>query len=84
VPVVWGIHHTVLDPRIDKRRTMLVSRGLRVSIAKNPHPDCMLLRGVAAYSQKTWLPRRKKLEVVPNGFDLEEIKPDPAAPCVGA
>src|SRR4030081_1482556 len=27
VPVVWGIHHTVLDPRIDKRRTMLVARS---------------------------------------------------------
>src|SRR3979409_383691 len=26
VPVVWRIHHTGLAPRIDKRRTMLVSR----------------------------------------------------------
>ncbi len=26
VPVVWGIHHSALDPRIDKRRTMLVNR----------------------------------------------------------
>src|SRR6266852_870174 len=26
VPVVWGIHHSALDHRVDKRRTMLVNR----------------------------------------------------------
>jgi len=36
VPVVWGIHHTVLDPRIDKRRTMLVSRACAYLSRKIP------------------------------------------------
>ncbi len=26
IPVVWGIHHSALDPRVDKRRTVLVNR----------------------------------------------------------
>src|SRR5216683_3316702 len=36
VPVVWGIHHTVLDPRIDKRRTMFVSRACAFLSRKIP------------------------------------------------
>src|SRR5690349_20935439 len=27
IPVVWGIHHSVLDRRVDKLRTLLVNRG---------------------------------------------------------
>src|SRR5260221_14282701 len=27
VPVVWAIHHNAFDPRVDKRRTMLVNRA---------------------------------------------------------
>ena len=27
VPVVWGVHHSTLDPRIDKRRTIFVNRA---------------------------------------------------------
>src|SRR6266404_7828012 len=30
VPVVWGIHHSALDPRVDKRRTMFVNRACAV------------------------------------------------------
>ena len=27
VPLVWGIHHTTLEPRVHKRRTMLVNHA---------------------------------------------------------
>jgi glycosyltransferase involved in cell wall biosynthesis len=78
VPVVWGIHHTALDPRIDKRRTMFVNRvcaflskGFPARIACCSEASLRIHRelGYAA----------DKLEVIPNGVDLEQIKPDPAA-----
>src|SRR5712664_1594244 len=30
VPVVWAIHHSTFDPRVDKRRTMFVNRACAV------------------------------------------------------
>jgi len=79
VPVVWGIHHSALDPRIDKRRTMLVNRAC-----------AFLSRRLPAWivcCSETSLRLHKKLgyaaellEVIPNGFDLDQAKPDPAAP----
>jgi len=78
VPVVWGIHHTALDPRIDKRRTMLVnracaflSRGFPARIA------CCSEASVRIHKELGYA--ADKLEVIPNGVDLEQVKPDPAA-----
>jgi glycosyltransferase involved in cell wall biosynthesis len=77
-PVVWGIHHTALDPRIDKRRTMLVNRvcailsgGLPARIA------CCSEASLRIHKELGYA--TDKLEVIPNGVDLEQIKPDPAA-----
>src|SRR5882762_11437741 len=36
VPVVWAIHHNALDPRVDKRRTMLVNRACAFLSRKFP------------------------------------------------
>jgi len=56
---------------------MLVNRSVP-SYPKIPRPDCLLLRGVAAHPRESWLLRREN-GVIPNGFDLEKIKPDPDA-----
>jgi glycosyltransferase involved in cell wall biosynthesis len=78
VPVVWGIHHSVLDPRIDKRRTMFVSRACAFLSRKIPHRIVCCSEASLRIHKSLGYPD-EKLEVVPNGFDLEEIKPDPVA-----
>src|SRR5258707_8674844 len=78
VPVVWGIHHSALDPRIDKRRTMLVNWACALLSRKLPaRIVCCSEASMRIHKKLNYAP--EKLEVVPNGFDLEQIKYDPAA-----
>jgi glycosyltransferase involved in cell wall biosynthesis len=78
VPVIWGIHHSSLDPRVDKFRTRLVNRTCAFLSRKVP-------ARIVCCSEASLREHKKlgyaadKLEVVPNGFDLEQVKPDPAA-----
>src|SRR6266436_3639014 len=78
VPVVWGIHHSALDPRINKRRTMLVNRVCAFLSRRFParivccSEASLRIHGSLGYCAE-------KMVVIPNGFDLEKIKPDPDA-----
>ena len=78
VPVVWGIHNSALDPRINKRRTMLVNRICAFLSRRFParivccSEASLRIHGSLGYSGE-------KMVVIPNGFDLEKIKPDPDA-----
>jgi glycosyltransferase involved in cell wall biosynthesis len=78
VPVVWGIHHGALDPRVDKRRTILVnhvcaslSRRVQTRVVCCSEQSRRIHEGLGYAAEK--------LEVIPNGFDLEQMKPDPDA-----
>src|SRR5712691_665604 len=78
VPVVWGIHHNALDPRVDKRRTMLVNRVCAFLSRKLPaRIVCCSEASLRIHKKLSYAD--EKLEVIPNGFDLEQVKPDPAA-----
>lgn len=78
VPVVWGIHHSSLDPRVDKLRTMLVNRSC-VFLSRKV-PDRIVCCSEASLREHKKLGyAAEKLEVVPNGFDLEQVKRDPIA-----
>jgi len=78
VPVVWGIHNSALDPRINKRRTMLVNRVCAFLSRRFParivccSEASLRIHGSLGYCAE-------KMVVIPNGFDLEKIKPDPDA-----
>jgi glycosyltransferase involved in cell wall biosynthesis len=78
VPVVWGIHHSALDPRVDKRRTMLVNRACAFLSRKFPARIACCSEASLCIHKKLGY-TAEKLEVIPNGFDLEKVKPDPAA-----
>jgi glycosyltransferase involved in cell wall biosynthesis len=78
VPVVWSIHHSTLDPRVDKRRTMLVNRACAFLSRKFP-ARIVCCSEASLHIHKSISYATEKLEVIPNGFNLEEIKPDPAA-----
>jgi len=78
VPVVWGIHHSAFDPRVDKRRTMLVNRACALLSRKFPaRIVCCSEASLRIHKKLSYA--TEKLEVIPNGFDLEQVKPDPAA-----
>jgi glycosyltransferase involved in cell wall biosynthesis len=78
VPVVWGIHHSALDPRVDKRRTLLVSRACALLSRKLPN-RIVCCSEAALRIHKKLKYAAEKLEVIPNGFDLVQVKPDPSA-----
>jgi len=78
VPVVWGIHHSTLDPRVDKRRTMLVNRACAL-LSRRFAARIVCCSEASLRTHKELSYAAEKLEVIPNGFDLKQLKPDPAA-----
>jgi len=76
IPVVWSIHQANLDPQLNKSRTIWTARGCaRMS---RWLPRCVVFVSQAALLLHTALGYAgKRMEVVPNGFDLEQFKPDP-------
>ena len=79
VPVVWAIHHSALDPRVDKRRTMLVNRVCAFLSRKFP-ARIVCCSEASLHLHKKLGYTAELLEVIPNGFDLDQAKPDPTAP----
>src|SRR5262249_48107105 len=78
VPVVWGIHNNSLDPRVDRRRTRLVSRMCATLSQTFPaRIVCCSEAAVRVHQDLGYA--SEKLEVIPNGFDLDQVKPDPNA-----
>jgi len=78
VPVVWAIHHNAFDPRVDKRRTILVNRACAV-LSRKFADRIVFCSEASLRTHKLLGYAAEKLEVIPNGFDLEQVKPDPAA-----
>jgi glycosyltransferase involved in cell wall biosynthesis len=78
VPVVWGIHHNAFDPRVDKRRTMLVNRACAF-LSRKFAARIIFCSEASLRTHKKLSYAAEKLEVIPNGFDLEQVKPDPTA-----
>ena len=78
LPVAWNIRHSTLDPKIDSR-SMRWSAWLGGQLS-GLVPDRIVLcaeAARAAHLRVGYAP--KKLEVIPNGFDLSELRPDPVA-----
>jgi glycosyltransferase involved in cell wall biosynthesis len=78
IPVVWGIHHTNLDPGQNKPGTLRIARF-------NAFLSKYLPRRIVCCSHSTREVHARagyaddKMVVIPNGFDLSELRPDLAA-----
>jgi glycosyltransferase involved in cell wall biosynthesis len=78
IPVVWGVHHSVMDPASTKRATQAVRRVCALLSARIP-------RAIIACSQSSVTAHvgagysADRFVVVPNGFDLERFRPAPEA-----
>jgi glycosyltransferase involved in cell wall biosynthesis len=74
MPVVWGVHHSTLDPKTDNWRTRTVARICgRLS---RRLPDKIVFVAEAAketHIRAGYAP--EKIEVIQNGFDLDLFRP---------
>ncbi|MDH3242950.1 MAG: glycosyltransferase, partial [Alphaproteobacteria bacterium] len=76
--LIWGLRQTGLDPRLSKRRTALVARaGARMS---GRVPDRIVCVSESARDHHAAMGYdAAKMVVIPNGFDLDILRPDPEA-----
>jgi glycosyltransferase involved in cell wall biosynthesis len=76
--VVWGIHHSALDRGTSRATTRMVARACaRLS---RTVPDRIVCVSQASRDQHAAAGyAADRMVVIPNGFDLERFRPDPAA-----
>lgn len=78
VRVVWGLHHTELDPKQDKRLTIWTANIGAWLSSFVPDRIVCCSQATEDYHQRIGYSRNKML-VIQNGFDVDEFVPDPAA-----
>src|SRR5207247_581748 len=77
-PVVWGVHHSDHVAGVTKRSTQLtVSACAALSHRLPARIVCCSEHGRRMYERLGFA--ADKLTVIPNGFDLDAFRPDPAA-----
>jgi glycosyltransferase involved in cell wall biosynthesis len=77
VPVVWGVHHSTLDPA----RTRWLTRrtaGLCAGLSGLLPARIVCCADAALHAHAAIGYRTERMVVIPNGFDLERFAPDPA------
>jgi glycosyltransferase involved in cell wall biosynthesis len=78
IPLVWNIRHSNLDPKVDSRATMLVARACGLLCRFLPHRViCCAAEAKRAHLALGY--QAEKMIVIPNGFDLDILRPDPQA-----
>jgi glycosyltransferase involved in cell wall biosynthesis len=77
-PVAWGLHHSDLSPEFNRRSTLLTARTCARLSSRLPAAIVCCAESTrrihAAFGYDA-----EKMLVIPNGFDLEAFRPDPAA-----
>ena len=77
-PVIWGIRQSDLDPKISKPSTIRIAKlGGRLSRALSNKILCCSDVARVVHERIGYDPAR--MVVIPNGFDLNEFKPDAEA-----
>lgn len=77
-PLVWGIHHSNHVPGYTKRSTLwTVAACARLSRRVPTRIVCCSEHARANYEQRGFA--AAKMMVIPNGFDTDAYRPDPAA-----
>lgn len=76
-PMIWNIRHSLLDPGLEKRFTaMLIRAGAWFS----SRPARIIFNSKSAAEQhRIFGYNSDRFVVIPNGFDTDSFKPDPAA-----
>lgn len=74
-PVVWGIHQSNLDPKLNKRSTMWVAKAC--ASLSGGLPAAIIACARKAREAHLEFGYAGPIEVIPNGFDLQLFRPDP-------
>lgn len=75
IPVIWGIHHSNLDARCNKKSTIWVAKlcGYLSGYLPARVICCSEASKIVHVEHKY---KESKMQVIPNGFDLELYKPN--------
>jgi glycosyltransferase involved in cell wall biosynthesis len=76
--VVWGIHHTNLEPGQNKRLTIWTAR-MCAWLSRRIPKRVVCCSEVSRQAHVQFGYAEQKMEVIPNGFDLQEFHPDAEA-----
>lgn len=75
--IVWGIHHSNLDPKSNKRMTLKVVKMCAI-LSKYPNKIiCCSDSSLKVHSQVGY--SKDRIVVIPNGFDIKKFSPDSQA-----
>lgn len=78
IRVAWGIRTSTLDPQRTKRTTRWTRRAC--ALLSRRLPDVIVSCSQVAADLHVGLGyARERMRVIPNGFDLEQFRPDPTA-----
>lgn len=78
VPLIWGVRHARLDPERAKSRTIKIARLCARLSNRLPERILYCSESARAFHEELGYAREKKI-VIPNGFDLTQIKPNLSA-----
>ena len=78
LPVVWGIHQADLDPRWNKPLTLWTARSC-AQLSRWVPRSVVFVAEAALHLHASVGYAASRMEVIPNGFDLAEFRPAPAA-----
>lgn len=77
-PVVWNLRHATLDPQHDSRSTRYTARACAWLSQRSPARILVnTVSGQRVHADYGY--DRSKMQVVPNGFDLERFRPSESA-----
>lgn len=78
VPVVWGIHHTTLERGSARATTRLIAR-LNGLLSRVVPRRIVVCAEVAQRVHARMGYDARRMTVIPNGFDVDQFRPDPSA-----
>ncbi len=77
-PVVWGIHHSNLDSKVNKPATRAIARLCAMLSCRIPAAiACCSVEAARVHQALGYC--RDKFRIIPNGYDLTAFRPDPDA-----
>ena len=73
--ILWNIRHSNLDPKINKKQTIMVAKLCSILSSKTSRIICCSQASLECHQHLGY--DKEKMAVIPNGFNLDLFKPNP-------